>query len=118
MPFRSPTLNLNANIWPAQGDSQVPPPAGLNFLTTPCQIRVYRTAFLLNAAELNASLIGLVLAKGSVIGSAGDNNAFADLVEVPANSQRFYLVVAVEDVAKGFDNEYRLAALVRVFNRM
>jgi hypothetical protein len=36
-----------------------------------------------------------------------------DLVECPAGSHRCYVVVGVEDVAKGFGNEYRLAVLVQ-----
>lgn len=33
-----------------------------------------------------------------------------DLLEIPSGSKRFYLAQDVEDVGKGFPNEYRLAA--------
>jgi hypothetical protein len=35
----------------------------------------------------------------------------ADIVEVPSLSGRFYQVRAVEDIGKGFDNEYRQALI-------
>jgi hypothetical protein len=39
------------------------------------------------------------------------NGASEDLVEVPAGSLRFYGVYWVDDVGRGFLNEYRLALL-------
>lgn len=39
------------------------------------------------------------------------NNAGNDLVEVPSGSKRFYTVVWVDDVGRGFTNEYRLALM-------
>jgi len=35
----------------------------------------------------------------------------ADLVEVPAGSGRWYVVVAVDDIGKGFSNEHRTASI-------
>jgi len=37
-----------------------------------------------------------------------------DLVEVPEGTGRWYVVILVDDVGKGFDNEYRLAAITKV----
>jgi len=37
-----------------------------------------------------------------------------DIVECPSGSGRWYFVSAVDDVAKGFSNEYRLAAIGKV----
>jgi hypothetical protein len=39
------------------------------------------------------------------------NGVVGDLIEVPAGSKRFYAVVGVHDVGKGFPNEYRLALI-------
>jgi hypothetical protein len=39
----------------------------------------------------------------------------ADQVEVPAGSGRWYSVVGVDDIGKGFANEHRSAALVAIF---
>ena len=40
---------------------------------------------------------------------AGWNGGSPDLVEVPTGTHRFYLVGYVDDVAKGYANEYRIA---------
>jgi len=37
-----------------------------------------------------------------------------DIVECPDGSGRWYQVMAVEDVGKGFANEYRIATLIQV----
>jgi len=37
-----------------------------------------------------------------------------DIVEVPSGSGRWYVVNSVDDVAKGFPNEYRLAFLAKL----
>lgn len=39
------------------------------------------------------------------------NGAQPDALEVPGGSGRFYLANHVEDVAKGFTNEYRMVVL-------
>jgi hypothetical protein len=44
------------------------------------------------------------------------NGTNQDLVEVPAGSKRFYTVTQVDDVAKGFPNEYRLAMMLYLIN--
>lgn len=36
-----------------------------------------------------------------------------DLVEVPEGSERYYTIVQVDDVAKGFPNEYRFAMVFK-----
>jgi hypothetical protein len=36
-----------------------------------------------------------------------------DIVEVPQGTNRFYVVAFVDDVAKGFSNEYRQCSLVK-----
>jgi hypothetical protein len=38
-----------------------------------------------------------------------NNASNFDTVEIPAGSGRFYIVLMVEDVAKGFLNEHRMA---------
>lgn len=40
--------------------------------------------------------------------------AVADLLEIPAGSKRLYVVLHVDDVAKGFANEYRIVFCCRV----
>lgn len=42
------------------------------------------------------------------------NIAHSDIVEVPSGSGRWYGIIFVDDVGKGFDNEYRLAVLLKI----
>lgn len=44
----------------------------------------------------------------------GANASGQDIVECPAGTGRWYQVTAVDDVGKGFSNEYRLAALCKI----
>lgn len=44
------------------------------------------------------------------------NGAVSDLVEVPSGSKRFYTVAWVDDVGRGFANEYRLATMYYLIN--
>lgn len=37
-----------------------------------------------------------------------------DMVEVPADSGRWYRIGIVDDVGKGFDNEYRLCGMLKI----
>lgn len=53
--------------------------------------------------------------KGTDIRDASCNHGMTDFVEVPGGSGRWYFVVCVDDVAKGFTNEYRLAILRKSF---
>lgn len=39
---------------------------------------------------------------------------FPDIVEVPAGSLRFYQVIDVDDIAKGFPNEFRMALIAMI----
>lgn len=43
-------------------------------------------------------------------------SGFGDVVELPAGSRRYYDIVDVEDVAKGFPNEFRIAAVTVTTN--
>jgi len=63
---------------------------------------------------------GLLVANSAVLVPAGTDlrdsgcTGLADLVELPATSGRWYYVAYVDDVAKGFANEYRQGILVKV----
>lgn len=57
------------------------------------------------------AIVELVVAKGSdfrdPLYNSGEYGFWTDIVEVPSGSGRFYHVIGVVDVAKGFTNEYR-----------
>jgi hypothetical protein len=106
MPFRTPTLNLVCNIWHAQ----VFPPGRPPDLSPPCQLRLLKTAAV-QSVNFGAGMeIALALAALTDVRADTFHGAL-DLCECPAGSGRFYIVVGVEDVAKGFANEYRLAVI-------
>ena len=43
-----------------------------------------------------------------------DPGVSGDIVEVPAGSGRWYMCQGVDDVGKGFTNEYRIATLLKI----
>ena len=47
----------------------------------------------------------------SVVTFPGGGGSKCDIVECPLGSGRFYLVISVDDVGKGFGNEFRCAAI-------
>jgi hypothetical protein len=46
------------------------------------------------------------------------NAIVSDVVECPAGTGRWYGVVSVDDVGKGFPNEYRLAAVTCIYEAL
>lgn len=84
-----------------------------------CQLRGYgRLTRQTSLNFFNNRLIemgfGLLVPAGTDLRDECTDPGVADCVEVPADSGRFYLVDGVDDVAKGFPNEYRLGILVKV----
>ena len=110
--YRLPNFNLPVNLWRA----------GTNVLATP---DVTFSANLSPGKRIQMDAGGTVFAaclvpETQLLCPAGTDIRFpvagtgdGDVVEVPANSSRYYFVVNVEDVAKGFANEYRLAWLLK-----
>lgn len=56
----------------------------------------------------------LLVPAGTDIRDFSQHNPALDFVEVPAGSGRWYQVQEVDDVAKGFDNEYRLCSIAKI----
>jgi len=108
--YRLPTFNLQGRLrrW---SPGPYPGP-GLGTLVS-CGLRLYKTSFIVNAGFNALTMVALVLPKGTDIrGNSPKSNG--DIVEVPNGSGRFYIVNSVDDVAKGFANEYRFAAMTQV----
>jgi hypothetical protein len=107
MAFRVPTFNLTANIWRG---NPVPPPVGAPALAgVPCQLAWDVAADVTFVSGLNFRHVMKVRfpAGTDVRGVLSATNQ--DLAEVPAGSGRFYTLWNVDDVGKGFPNEYRQA---------
>jgi hypothetical protein len=111
MPFRTPNMPLTAGIW---GRAAGPPPIGVApRVTTPCQLRFLKTAQLANSPFwVGRSSVLLLVPKLTDVRMYDGTSSNEDYVEVPLGSGRWYDVLSVDDVAKGFPNEYRVASLV------
>lgn len=116
MAFTAPTFNLLCDVYTGPWLTKVLRISGL-----PCNLAMGRRVQQLwavgfNAPEGAAAPNLLVPALSDVRDQicGGDS----DLVEVPAGSGRWYVVALVDDVGKGFDNEYRLCALQKIGQAM
>lgn len=113
MAFNAPTMNLAVNIW----HGQPVPPAGPPNVVTVGNLRPLYTGNVV-VQMLAASVrycSTLALPKGTDVrprGGLTDGFHTADVLEVPAASGRYYICEEVEDVGKGFANEYR-GAIIR-----
>lgn len=114
MAFVIPNFNLPVGIWNDPDIYGVDPPTltGLGALMHPKK-NVYDTSA---GAQLGNQDIGMYLLLPALtdirdfINVAGINS----VVEVPLGSGRVYSVNNVDDVAKGYANEYRLAIIQKV----
>jgi hypothetical protein len=111
MAFRLPTFNLSVNLWTAPDPVTGTPTRAFmanlargerdTFWNYPLYVGYYGMRVFMQ----------LLCPKGTDI-YPNDPGAPADLVEVPAGSGRYYQVAMVDDVGKGFANEYRIAWLL------
>jgi hypothetical protein len=112
MAFTQPAFNLTVNIWRAATPPGTIPPD----VTAMCNLTWGKRV---NApASGGTGAIGVVflapvllLPKGTDIRSDEKCSTGNDTCEVPAGSGRFYTVIYVDDLGKGFANEHRGALL-------
>ena len=111
MSFTVPTFPLTCNVWDGPN-----PPVGPPRLSPDCNLAIGRRIFPgqsgfdnFSATEGTPQLLVPALTDirdASCVPAAG-----GDVIEVPAGTGRFYYVIYVDDVGKGFLNEHRLALL-------
>ena len=108
--FTVPTFNLAVRYWRNYaGPYTSAHPGGLN---TVGNLRMLKTAFIQASILLNEPAMVLAVPKGTDVRPRdGFGNGSPDIVEVPTGSGRFYIATAVDDVARGFANEYRVVSL-------
>lgn len=83
-------------------------------LTTVCQLRIYKTAGVVNAfGFLTGMSVAVLFPKGTDIRGQIGFQTNQDMLEVPSGSGRYYTIRTFDDVAKGFSNEYRMAICVQ-----
>jgi hypothetical protein len=112
MGFKVPQMPLRVNVWTAFGPPFTPLPVPR--LTCRGQLRVVKQALGTEAGSNNPAGILLLVPAGTDLRPLrGFALGSRDQCEVPAGSGRFYDIDAIEDVAKGFPNEYRVALLAQ-----
>jgi hypothetical protein len=112
MAFSVPTFNLTCNIWRGASGPPAPPSVvaecnlawGRRVSHFPSGLGVDPASAMTLLLPVGTDIRSLVCATGS------------DWVEVPAGTGRFYVVLGVDDVGKGFPNEHRAALLLPTDN--
>lgn len=119
MSYIPPTFNLSVNYWEnttfqtawAAGAGAVPAPTAVY----QGQLRGWAPEAIATIGLPAVVCSRLLLPVGTdiraLVAATNEWVFWCPVVEVPAASGRFYFVTAVEDTAKGFDNEYRQAVI-------
>lgn len=113
MAFSTPTFNLVCEVWSGPWLSK-----SFRF-ESPCNLAFGRRVnnYPLNGPDPGGTpwsfAMDLLLPKATNIRDKymGYDN---DIIECPAGTGRWYQIMAFDDVGKGFDNEYRIASLVKI----
>jgi hypothetical protein len=116
MAFPLPNFNLSAKIWRNNGvgGSYAAPDVTSNcFLSPGRRVTMPFARSTGQPAPYIQTEIGFP--KGTDVRGSW-NGVGEDRVEVPAGSKRFYAVMSVDDVGKGWANEYRLVMLQFLIN--
>lgn len=116
MAFTLPEFNLTCNIWRSMG---LVWPLGSPDVVSDCNLAFGRRVLAPNNFRPNESsfLMQLLLPALTDIRDLSCA-AVPDTVEVPAGSGRWYQALLVDDIGKGFDNEHRVAGILKVSNAM
>lgn len=116
MPYKVPTFNLLCKITAPDEIGVDAVPAGEpRLVDVPCQltygrrVQVASTGGTASVGVLALSMNLLVAARTDVRGP--QDSVSYDLVEVPQGTGRWYRVVAVDDIGRGFSNEHRSASI-------
>ncbi len=112
MAFSVPSFPLTANVFS-------PPWPGVFRLATPCNLGMGRRVNHPTDGGFGGPPSILTIVNTILVPALTDirdycNLAGQDFVEVPAGSNRFYIVQSVDDVGKGFPNEYRIVQIGKV----
>lgn len=102
-PPKVPSLNLAVNVWQNFVGLFVQPPVILPTLITVCNLSMGDKIYGYTGAN---SQVYVGFAKATDVHWNRAGGGF-DYLEVPAGSGMFYKILAVEDVGRGFPNEWR-----------
>lgn len=105
------TAPIVVNIWRY---ASPPPAAPVSTTAANLMMGLRRSNItLIESVAAFSSFLYLCVAKGYDIRGWWDGSG-GDYVEAPAGTNRYYQVMAVDDVGKGFSNEYRIAFMQQV----
>ncbi len=110
MAFSVPTFNLSVNLWSAPTKVAMAPTRSFLANLTLGRREAYSAGVWGDPGYTTFSMFLLCPKLTDIFPS--DVAVWGDVVEVPAASGRYYIVACVDDVAKGFQNEYRIAGLL------
>lgn len=107
MTFQPPSFNLHCNVWRAGNAPPAVPDATFDCnLAWGKRVSSYQGVI----TSPNEPLMTLLLPVGEDV--RGPQTGAADAcIEVPAGTGRFYTVIGLDDIGKGFPNEHRAAIL-------
>ena len=108
MSFAVPTFNLLTNIWHSTTN---PPAAPSLVVDANLQYARHDKVEIFNGQA--GSVMYLLTPKLTDIRGVWEGIP-SDIVECPAGTSRFYFVLQVDDVGKGFPNEYRIAIMEQI----
>lgn len=112
MTYRIPDMALSVNVW--HGGGGPPSPPDLSVLgNLSIGRRVFATTGIPNDVTPDTVVVKLLIPALTDIRDAYCSTG-ADTVEVPAGSGRLYTVKQVDDVGKGYVNEYRFAIISKI----
>lgn len=117
MAFVPPTYNLVCRVWSKGVNPLANPPRNP---AQSCQLRGPKETLgsalnYLGFTQVNVSMY-LLLPKGADLRDDQPTSTIGDTVECPSGTGRYYEVFCVDDVAKGFLNEYRVAYMGKATN--
>jgi len=108
----APTLNLFCNIWHQYALTNPPPIVPPDLANVPCNLQFGRKV---PAHTLDAAIWLLLPKLTDIRDPAIGAGLQYDVVEVPAGSKRWYAAGLIDDQAKGFPTETRVAYLGKAY---
>lgn len=115
MAFTLPTFNITANIWRNANYVIGVGPAGPPQVVTPANLSPGKRV--VTNAGTSTPLMELLLPPRTDVRDGVAPAAAQDWVEAPAGTGRYYSVYYVDDVGRGFANEYRIVFMIVVAPR-
>jgi hypothetical protein len=112
MPYRVPTFNVLVNIWRATTPLTSPPD-----VTSLGNLAWGRSVSASTGIPEDLdpdTLVAKLLLPSSTDVRDSYSPPGADIVEVPAGTLRYYVVKQVDDVGRGFPNQFRFAIITKL----